>query len=91
MTAAPKIPLADPLKTLKLPTFLREYEKLARPAADAARTDGGGCRQNRSRRMPPEPTAADAARTEVGAHPRARAPPRGWTMSSSWPVWWSSN
>jgi len=66
MTAAPKIPLADPLKTLKLPSFLREYEKLARPAADAARTD-------------------------VGAHPRARAPPRGWTMSSSWPVWWSSN
>ena len=74
MTAAPKIPLADPLKTLKLPTFLREYEKLARPAADAARTDGGGCRQNRRRRA--------SARG---------APPRGWTMSSSWPVWWSSN
>jgi hypothetical protein len=37
MTDTPKILLADHLKTLKLPTFLREYEKLARP--------GGGCRQ----------------------------------------------
>ena len=33
MTEAPKIPLADYLKTLKLPTFLREYEKLARQCA----------------------------------------------------------
>lgn len=33
MTAAPKILLADHLKTLKLPTFLREYEKLARQCA----------------------------------------------------------
>jgi len=31
MTEAPKILLAHHLKTLKLPTFLREYEKLARP------------------------------------------------------------
>lgn len=30
MTVAPKILLADHLKTLKLPTFLREYDKLAR-------------------------------------------------------------
>ena len=37
MTGAAKIPLAHPLKTLKLPTFLREYEKLARLAAAAAR------------------------------------------------------
>jgi DNA replication protein DnaC/transposase len=33
MTAAPKILLADHLKTLKLPTFLREYEKVARQCA----------------------------------------------------------
>jgi len=33
MTDAPKILLADHLKTLKLPTFLREYEKLARQCA----------------------------------------------------------
>ncbi|MDO9526706.1 MAG: IS21-like element helper ATPase IstB [Gemmobacter sp.] len=31
MIEVPKILLADHLKTLKLPTFLREYEKLARP------------------------------------------------------------
>ena len=37
MSDAPKILLADHLKTLKLPTFLREYDKLARPAADAVR------------------------------------------------------
>ncbi len=36
MTEVPKILLAHHLKTLKLPTFLREYEKLAR---------GGGGRQ----------------------------------------------
>jgi len=42
MTAAPKILLAHHLKTLKLPTFLREYEKQARP--------GGARRQNRSLR-----------------------------------------
>jgi DNA replication protein DnaC len=33
MTVAPKILLADHLKTLKLPTFLREYDKLARQCA----------------------------------------------------------
>jgi len=33
MTDAPKILLADHLKTLKLPTFLREYDKLARQCA----------------------------------------------------------
>ncbi|MBH1973803.1 MAG: hypothetical protein I8H94_01870 [Rhodobacteraceae bacterium] len=33
MTAAPKILLAHHLKTLKLPTFLREYDKLARQCA----------------------------------------------------------
>ena len=33
MTEAPQILLNHHLKTLKLPTFLREYEKLARPAA----------------------------------------------------------
>ena len=33
MTGAPKILLADHLKTLKLPTFLREYDKLARQCA----------------------------------------------------------
>ena len=33
MTEAPKILLADHLKTLKLPTFLREYDKLARQCA----------------------------------------------------------
>jgi DNA replication protein DnaC len=33
MTDAPKILLADHLKTLKLPTFLREYNKLARQCA----------------------------------------------------------
>ncbi len=33
MTDTPKILLADHLKTLKLPTFLREYEKLARQCA----------------------------------------------------------
>jgi DNA replication protein DnaC len=33
MTEAPKILLAHHLKTLKLPTFLREYEKLARQCA----------------------------------------------------------
>ena len=38
MTDAPQILLNHHLKTLKLPTFLREYEKQARPAADAART-----------------------------------------------------
>ena len=30
MTGAPQILLAHHLKTLKLPTFLREHEKLAR-------------------------------------------------------------
>ena len=38
MTEAPKILLAHHLKALKLPTFLREYEKLARLAAEAARS-----------------------------------------------------
>ena len=33
MTEAPQILLAHHLKTLKLPTFLREYEKLARQCA----------------------------------------------------------
>ena len=33
MIVAPKILLADHLKTLKLPTFLREYDKLARQCA----------------------------------------------------------
>ena len=33
MTDTPKILLADHLETLKLPTFLREYEKLARQCA----------------------------------------------------------
>ena len=33
MTVAPKFLLADHLKTLKLPTFLREYDKLARQCA----------------------------------------------------------
>ena len=33
MTDTPKILLADHLKTLKLPTFLREYEKVARQCA----------------------------------------------------------
>jgi DNA replication protein DnaC len=33
MTGAPKILLAHHLKTLKLPTFLREYDKLARQCA----------------------------------------------------------
>jgi len=33
MTVTPKILLADHLKTLKLPTFLREYDKLARQCA----------------------------------------------------------
>jgi len=33
LTVAPKILLADHLKTLKLPTFLREYDKLARQCA----------------------------------------------------------
>ncbi|PJK30669.1 IS21-like element helper ATPase IstB [Minwuia thermotolerans] len=33
MSDAPKILLADHLKTLKLPTFLREYDKLARQCA----------------------------------------------------------
>ena len=33
MTDAPKILLANHLKTLKLPTFLREYEKLSRQCA----------------------------------------------------------
>lgn len=39
MTAAaeaPEILLRHHLKKLKLPTVLREYEKLARPAANAA-------------------------------------------------------
>jgi hypothetical protein len=33
MTDAPKILLAHHLKTLKLPTFLREHEKVARRCA----------------------------------------------------------
>ena len=33
MTDAPKLLLAHHLKTLKLPTFLREYDKLARQCA----------------------------------------------------------
>lgn len=37
MSDAPQILLAHHLKTLKLPTFHREYDKLARP--------GGGRRQ----------------------------------------------
>jgi DNA replication protein DnaC len=37
MTDAPKILLADHLKTLKLPTFLREYDKLARQCAAEGR------------------------------------------------------
>jgi len=37
MTDTPKILLADHLKTLKLPTFLREYEKLGRQCAAEGR------------------------------------------------------
>ena len=37
MTVVPKILLADHLKTLKLPTFLREYDKLARQCAAEGR------------------------------------------------------
>ena len=33
MTDTPQVLLAHHLKTLKLPTFLREYDKLARPTA----------------------------------------------------------
>ena len=33
MTEAPRILLTHHLKTLKLPTFLREYEKVARQCA----------------------------------------------------------
>ena len=33
MTATPQVLLAHHLKTLKLPSFLREYDKLARPCA----------------------------------------------------------
>ena len=33
MTDTPQVLLAHHLKTLKLPTFLREYDKLARPCA----------------------------------------------------------
>tara|TARA_R100000750_G_scaffold20563_2_gene13455 strand:+ start:4926 stop:5222 length:297 start_codon:yes stop_codon:yes gene_type:complete len=33
MTDAPELPLAHHLKTLRLPTFLREYDKQARLAA----------------------------------------------------------
>ena len=33
MTATPQVLLAHHLKTLKLPTFLREYDKLARQCA----------------------------------------------------------
>ncbi len=33
MSDAPRILLANHLKTLKLPTFLREYDKLARQCA----------------------------------------------------------
>ena len=39
MTEAPQILLAHHLKTLKLPTFLREYEKQARQCA----TEGLDC------------------------------------------------
>ena len=31
MSEVPQVLLAHHLKTLKLPTFLREYDKLARP------------------------------------------------------------
>ena len=37
MTDAPQLLLAHHLKTLKLPTFLREYDRLARQCA----SDGG--------------------------------------------------
>ena len=37
MTDAPKLLLAHHLKTLKLPTFLREYAKLARQCAAEGR------------------------------------------------------
>ena len=33
MTDTPQLLLVHHLKTLKLPTFLREYDKLARPRA----------------------------------------------------------
>ena len=68
MTDAPKILLADHLKTLKLPTFLREYDKLARPAADAARTQvcahprAGRRRRPGSRPVPGPPGRAGANR-----------------------------
>ena len=38
MTDTPQVLLAHHLKTLKLPTFLREYDKLARQCA----TEGAG-------------------------------------------------
>ncbi len=34
MTETPQLLLAHHLKSLKLPTFQREYDKLARPAAN---------------------------------------------------------
>ena len=39
MTDTPQVLLAHHLKTLKLPTFLREYDKLARQCA----TEGADC------------------------------------------------
>ena len=38
MTDTPQVLLAHHLKTLKLPTFLREYDKLARQCAAGAPT-----------------------------------------------------
>ena len=38
MTDTPQVLLAHHLKTLKLPTFLREYDKLARQCATRAPT-----------------------------------------------------
>ncbi len=46
MTDTPQVLLAHHLKTLKLPTFLREYDKIARQCASE------GC-QWRSKKGPP--------------------------------------
>ena len=43
MTDAPQLLLAHHLKALKLPTFLREYEKLARQRSEERRV-GKECR-----------------------------------------------
>jgi hypothetical protein len=51
-TALPQVLLAHHLKTLKLPTFLREYDKLVLPVGEGDSDDGESRSQQVVRETP---------------------------------------